>query len=135
MVSPKTSTDGYTCPDGQVYQVGDNNDDCSSLACAGGTSGTCNKANGAWSNRMVTCAGGAPLRHFLVELGGMLVLEGVRLVNGWAVGEGGGAILAKLGAQVHLTDTIIEDCKATLDGDGGTAVEGCGSGDGSKGQG
>ena len=40
-----------TCPDGSVYQVGDNLDDCGSLACVGGVSGTCNRANGEWSGR------------------------------------------------------------------------------------
>merc|ERR1711920_190256 len=32
-----------TCPDGQTYQVGDNNDACDSLACEGGTAGTCHR--------------------------------------------------------------------------------------------
>lgn len=45
-----------TCPDGQVYQVGDNGDACGSLACVGGTPGTCNQNEGAWSNRQVNCA-------------------------------------------------------------------------------
>merc|ERR1712064_94193 len=45
-----------TCPDGQVYQVGDNYDACGSLACVGGTPGTCNRHDGAWSRRKVTCA-------------------------------------------------------------------------------
>ena len=44
-----------TCPDGTVYQVGDNQDYCGSLACVGGISGTCNSFSGAWSNRRVTC--------------------------------------------------------------------------------
>eukprot|EP00928_Gymnodinium_smaydae_P080794 TRINITY_DN64419_c0_g1_i1.p1 TRINITY_DN64419_c0_g1~~TRINITY_DN64419_c0_g1_i1.p1 ORF type:complete len:408 (-),score=27.83 TRINITY_DN64419_c0_g1_i1:180-1355(-) len=30
-----------TCPDGNVYVVGDNNDGCESLACEGGVPGTC----------------------------------------------------------------------------------------------
>ena len=30
-----------SCPDGKVYEVGDNNNGCGSLACYGGTSGTC----------------------------------------------------------------------------------------------
>jgi len=30
-----------TCPDGQFYEVGDNGDSCGSLACEGGSSGTC----------------------------------------------------------------------------------------------
>ena len=47
-----------TCPDGSIYWVGDNNDSCGSLACVGGTAGTCNKnANDKWKNRKVTCAG------------------------------------------------------------------------------
>jgi hypothetical protein len=32
-----------TCPDGATYDVGDNNDGCGSLACHGGTAGTCNQ--------------------------------------------------------------------------------------------
>lgn len=44
-----------TCPDGQVYGAGDNKDSCGSLACVGGTAGTCNYRSGEWSNRKVTC--------------------------------------------------------------------------------
>lgn len=45
-----------TCPNGAVYQVGDNNDSCGSLACVGGVSGTCNRTTGAWSGqRKVVC--------------------------------------------------------------------------------
>ena len=44
-----------TCPDGSVYQVGDNYDGCRSLACVGGTSGQCNRRGGPWSRRKVTC--------------------------------------------------------------------------------
>jgi len=46
-----------TCPDGSVYQVGDNIDLCNSLACVGGVSGACTRANGPWSRRRVTCGG------------------------------------------------------------------------------
>ena len=45
-----------TCPDGAVYQVGDRNNDCQSLACVGGAAGQCVKAPGKWSNRSVTCS-------------------------------------------------------------------------------
>jgi len=45
-----------TCPDGNVYEVGDNKNHCGSLACVGGTSGTCNRYHGSWSNRKVICA-------------------------------------------------------------------------------
>ena len=44
-----------TCPDGQVYPVGDLGG-CRQLACYGGQSGTCNKHQGPWSGRRVTCA-------------------------------------------------------------------------------
>lgn len=44
-----------TCPDGQVYQVGDNHDNCGSLACVGGVSGPCNKYDGEWSKKKVVC--------------------------------------------------------------------------------
>merc|ERR1711998_388287 len=44
-----------TCPDGSVYQVGDNMTSCGSLACFGGKSGTCHRKNGPWSKAKVTC--------------------------------------------------------------------------------
>jgi uncharacterized protein (DUF2237 family) len=44
-----------TCPDGSVYQVGDNLNSCGSLACFGGKSGTCHRKNGPWSKAKVTC--------------------------------------------------------------------------------
>ena len=45
-----------TCPDGQVYQVGDNNDSCGSLACVGGSSGKCGSDNPGGNGVKVTCA-------------------------------------------------------------------------------
>jgi len=45
-----------TCPDGTQFQVGDNGDLCQSLACIGGTTGTCHQHMGEWSNRKVICA-------------------------------------------------------------------------------
>jgi len=44
-----------TCPNGQVYQVGDNIDACRSLACINGTPGTCNRFDGKWSRNKVIC--------------------------------------------------------------------------------
>ena len=45
-----------TCPDGQVYGVGDNNDACRTLACYGGRSSTCFKSvGGPWSGNKVNC--------------------------------------------------------------------------------
>lgn len=44
-----------TCPDGQVYQVGDNGNACGSLACIGGTPGQCKRHHGTWSRNKVTC--------------------------------------------------------------------------------
>eukprot|EP00965_Chrysotila_dentata_P105226 3475335-Pleurochrysis_carterae.AAC.2 len=46
-----------TCPDGKVYQAGDNGNYCGSLACVGGVSGACNKSPGPWSRAKVVCAG------------------------------------------------------------------------------
>ena len=47
---------GYCqCRDGQSYLVGDNFDNCGSLACVGGYSSGCQKTAGAWSRRKVTC--------------------------------------------------------------------------------
>ena len=45
-----------TCPDGQVYQVSDNDTYGKELACYGGISGPVNKTNGPWSGKSVTCA-------------------------------------------------------------------------------
>ena len=45
-----------TCPDGQLYAVGDNEDACASLACVGGVSSTCHREEGPWDGRKVTCA-------------------------------------------------------------------------------
>merc|ERR1711920_1106329 len=45
-----------TCPDGQIYQVGDNGDACGSIACVDGTPGVCNRREGAWSFTKVECA-------------------------------------------------------------------------------
>ena len=49
---------GYcTCPDGQVYGVGDNHNWCGSLACVNGVAGGCNRReNNAWRGRKVVCA-------------------------------------------------------------------------------
>jgi hypothetical protein len=44
-----------TCPDGEVYLVGDNSDQCKTLACEGGVSGHCNMFIGLWSFRKVSC--------------------------------------------------------------------------------
>lgn len=50
------------CPNGDVYMVGDNNNECgalggAALACVGGTPGICQRyVNSAWKGRRVTCA-------------------------------------------------------------------------------
>ena len=47
---------GYcTCPSGHSYPVGDNHDNCGSLACHGGKSGKCIPEKGVWSQKSVTC--------------------------------------------------------------------------------
>ena len=54
------------CPDGQIYQVGDNGDSCGSLACVNGKAGTCTKEyDGGRAGRKVTCGGKT---HFSVIL-------------------------------------------------------------------
>ena len=45
------------CPDGNTYEVGDNNNACKSLACINGKMVNCNKESGEWSRRKVTCKG------------------------------------------------------------------------------
>ena len=44
------------CPDGNEYQVADNNDACNSLACINGQKLNCNEYVGPWNGRRVTCA-------------------------------------------------------------------------------
>ena len=44
-----------TCPDGQTYKVGDNNNACASIACIGGVSSGCNSSDASGSGRRVTC--------------------------------------------------------------------------------
>jgi hypothetical protein len=45
-----------TCPHGNVYWVGDNQDWCGSLACYDGIPGECNKTvNAKWAHRKVVC--------------------------------------------------------------------------------
>eukprot|EP00942_MAST-04A_sp_MAST-4A-sp1_P004138 g4138.t1 len=43
-----------TCPNGEIYYVGDNYNSCGSLACVNGKSGRCHRHHGKWSRRKVT---------------------------------------------------------------------------------
>jgi hypothetical protein len=45
----------YTCPNGQVYAVGDTGNGCQSLAGSGGKGGECHKKTGPWSGKRVAC--------------------------------------------------------------------------------
>ena len=59
-----------TCPDGQVYIVGDNMDFCKSLACEGGVSGKCTQNFAANNNRSgygVKCANSFKSNKSLIE--------------------------------------------------------------------
>ena len=55
--APNTGRWGGTCkcPNGEVYQVADNDDACSSLACVGGVSGTCGEKNSGGEHVKVIC--------------------------------------------------------------------------------
>lgn len=44
-----------TCPNGEVYQVGDNNDGCQTLACIGGVAGSCTGDNPGGAGYRVIC--------------------------------------------------------------------------------
>ena len=44
------------CPDGKRYDVGDNGDDCQTLACVNGRMISCKHTTGKWSGKKVTCA-------------------------------------------------------------------------------
>ena len=80
------------CPDGQEYLVGDNVDFCGSLACVGGLSGECVRAEGEWARRRVTCgvpmrdgSGGAPTAEF-----NMILDPAARTASSSTTHEGGG---------------------------------------------
>merc|ERR1719424_96764 len=49
-------TNGGTCrcPNGKDYQVSDNDNNCATLRCEGGTKVNCNKRAGSWSHHSVT---------------------------------------------------------------------------------
>ena len=50
-----------TCPDGSVFLVGDEMNECGSLACHNGLAGQCHKEpNNEWAFREVHCAPGSP---------------------------------------------------------------------------
>lgn len=44
-----------TCPDGAVYLVGDEGNQCGSMACEGGKTGPCNHYVSGWAHRRVRC--------------------------------------------------------------------------------
>eukprot|EP00966_Prymnesium_polylepis_P324921 7380920-Prymnesium_polylepis.1 len=44
-----------TCPDGQVYLVGDENNACATMACENGVAGLCNHYFSLWAHRRVKC--------------------------------------------------------------------------------
>lgn len=73
-----------TCPDGTEYQVGDNVDFCGSLACVGGTSGTCHPHTGSWSNRKVVCAEvHLGTTTTTIPVSGNTIIENAPGVGGW----------------------------------------------------
>ena len=46
------------CPDGKEYFVGDNHDECNTIACVGGEKKYCNEyIDDRWAQRKVTCEG------------------------------------------------------------------------------
>jgi hypothetical protein len=88
-----TGTWGGTCkcPDGQVYQVADNYDNCKSLACEGGSSGQCSQNIPSYAQHMrVTCGMLNPLKKEepegpakCAEEGGICYCDGtVRFTDG-----------------------------------------------------
>lgn len=44
-----------TCPNGEEYWVGDHKDNCQTMACHGGVSGTCHHYPGKWSKGKANC--------------------------------------------------------------------------------
>lgn len=96
-----------TCPDGSVYQVGDNNDFCDSLACVGGVSGGCNRQHGVWSYRKVTCAArdsSAPK-----ETGRVSRRPVIPLYEQWGYVHRAEACVSGANIVLHK-DTSVDDC-------------------------
>ena len=83
-----------TCPDGRVYQVGDEGNMCWSLACDGGTQGECHHGEGPWAFRKVRCAPLDPDRPEGSVSGGnwktWKATKNVVVKNDASVGEWGG---------------------------------------------
>ena len=110
-----------TCPNGQVYQVGDNHDFCASLACIGGISGSCNKDyDVSWAHSRVECAPVLPpvleillsdanpdVPLFIVNPGGSLILEGLTLQR--SSGNKGGLIQI-VGSAMELAHLVVKSC-------------------------
>mgnify|MGYP007078110217 CR=1 FL=1 len=84
-----------TCPDGKIYQVGDEANFCKSLTCIGGIAGKCNKAVGPWTHRKVTCG---------------IKIKMPASPQLWVIEQKGGEVAGKL----NLRETEgVETCVAT----------------------
>ena len=98
-----------TCPNGQVYQTGDNEDACNSLACVGGIAGPCQKTDGVWSNRKVNCNNpilemkASDSAHFISHPGGSLRLVGLNLRKGSGTKGGSISVIGSTDMLAHLT--------------------------------
>ena len=100
-----------TCPDGRIYQVGDEGNMCWSVACEGGVQGECNEDEGGWSFRKVVCEP-APERRTGVGNVNQVV------ENDQSVGVWGGTCTCPDG-QVYLVGDQLDAC-ASLACEGGT---------------
>jgi len=84
-----------TCPGGQTYEVGDNNDDCASLACIGGTGdGGCKQRSRseAGASMRVTCQGHFPSNDWELKVqdDGNVVLYSPKGDAAWSTGTSWG---------------------------------------------
>ena len=77
-----------TCPNGNIYEVGDNNDSCGSIACEGGSSSSCSDQISSLSSGMKVTCGAETTATFSIDLSKMQMSLSATLgkTNNWYKG-------------------------------------------------
>ena len=77
-----------TCPNGNIYEVGDNNDSCGSIACEGGSSSSCSDQISSLSSGMKVTCGAETTATFSIDLPKMRMSLSTTLgkTNNWYKG-------------------------------------------------
>ena len=104
-----------TCPDGQVYQVSDNDSGGKELACYGGISGKINRFTGPWSGKSVTCAPkvkasepkGQTLKDYVYNSVNQKITDLKKLYN-CQVGQGNNKVIAQSNSVTY--ESCAKEC-------------------------